>query len=572
MSGPSVRASRTADSRHWWDVERPMLATTLRGYSAGRAVRDIQAGLTVGVVALPLAIAFAIASGVKPEQGLFTAIVAGFLISALGGSTVQIGGPTGAFIVTVAATVHQFGYAGLAVATLMAGVILVVMGIARMGDVIKFVPYPLTVGFTAGIAVIIAGGQVKDFLGVHPAAAGADVLGQLAADARALGSWTPASCAVAAGALLITVLWPRVSRRVPGPLVAVVAATLVTALFHVPAETIAQRFGGVPSTLPTPSLPHVPWTMLRQLAPVAFTIALLAAIESLLSAVVADGMTGGRHRSNAELVAQGIANIASPVFGGIPATGAIARTATNIKNGATSPIAGMVHAVVLLVILLAAGPLAGHVPIAALSGILLVVAYNMSEWRSFLRMFRGPRSDVGVLLATFTLTIVVDLTTALGVGMVLAALLFMMRMATLSQSSVVTGLLHEGAGDGRAGMRIPRGVEVFEVHGALFFGAVSQFNDALRAIEKKPKVLILLVRDVLAIDASGLHAIVELLRQCRRDRTLLVLAGVHAQPMFALEKAGLLVDIGLDNVVGTLAEAVARGEESIAASGARPER
>jgi SulP family sulfate permease len=381
-------------------VLTPKLFTTLKGYGRGQFVADAGAGVVVGIVALPLAIAFAIASGVTPERGLFTAIVAGFLISALGGSRVQIGGPTGAFVVIVYGIVQQYGMAGLTIATIMAGIILIVLGLAKLGGAIKFIPHPVTTGFTAGIAVIIFTSQIKDFLGLSMGALPEGFIEKWVAYAREAGAVSPAALGVAAGSLLVITAWPRVSRKIPAPFVAIVLASAVVALFDLPVETIGSRFGRIPTTLPAPSIPSISLADATALVGPAFTIALLAAIESLLSAVVADGMIGGRHRSNMELVAQGIANIASPLFGGIPATGAIARTATNVRSGGRTPVAGIIHAITLLLILVFFGRFAEAIPMAALAAILVVVAYHMSEWRTFRAELRGPRSDVAVLLTT----------------------------------------------------------------------------------------------------------------------------------------------------------------------------
>jgi SulP family sulfate permease len=408
-------------------LEPKLLITLREGISAHQLARDVLAGVIVGIVALPLAIAFAIASGVKPEQGLYTAIVAGFLISALGGSRVQIGGPTGAFVVIVSQIVAKYGYDGLQIATLMAGVLLVVMGFARLGAAIKFVPYPVTIGFTTGIALIIARAELRDLVGARDAAA-----------------FSPWALGLGIATLALLVVWHRVLPRVPGPLVAIVLGTAAVWLFQLPVETIGDRFGAVPTSLPRPSIPNLDLARMRELIGPAFAIAMLAAIESLLSAMVADGMIGTRHRSNMELVAQGVANLASPLFGGIPATGAIARTATNVKNGGRTPIAGMVHALTLLAIVLVFGNLAERIPICTLAAILMVVAYNMSEWRMFVRLFRSPRSDVLVLLTTFSLTVFVDLVVALQAGIVLSSFLFMARVANLSQAGFVTGMMREG--------------------------------------------------------------------------------------------------------------------------------
>ena len=418
-------------------ILKPKLLTTLQHYTRELFVADAISGVIVGVVALPLAIAFAIASGVSPERGLYTAIIGGLVISLLGGSRVQIGGPTGAFIVVVYSIVQRFGLDGLQMATLMAGVILIIMGIARFGSAIKFIPYPVTVGFTSGIALIIFSSQIKDFFGLTMGAVPADFLARWAAYRDHFASLNLSALAVAAGSLVIIVFWKRWMPRVPGPLVALVVATVIVQWWHLPVETIASRFGAIPHGLPMPILPHFDLTQIRALIPSATTIALLAAIEALLSAVVSDGMIGGRHRSNMELVAQGVANICSPLFGGIPATGAIARTATNVQAGGRTPVAGIIHAVTLFGILVGFGRWAGLIPLPCLAAILVVVAYNMSEWHSFLTVLKSPRSDVAVLLTTFGLTVLVDLTAAIQVGMVLAAFLFMWRMAQVTNVNVV---------------------------------------------------------------------------------------------------------------------------------------
>jgi SulP family sulfate permease len=519
----------------------------------------------VGVVALPLAIAFAIASGVTPDRGLYTAIIAGFLISALGGSRVQIGGPTGAFVVIVYGIVQKYGIDGLVVATIMAGVILVILGVAKLGAAIKFIPHPVVVGFTSGIAVIILSSQVKDFLGLRMGEVPAEFIPKWRAFASHLDSVNINALAVALVALLIMALWPRVSRRIPGPFVALILTTLAVRWFNIPIETIGTRFGEISASLPHPVIPHVSVAQITALVGPAFTIALLAAVESLLSAVVADGMIGGRHRSNMELVAQGIANIAAPIFGGMPATGAIARTATNVKNGGRTPVAGMVHALTLLLITLFFGRWAALIPLATLAAILVVVSYHMSEWRTFRSELTAPKSDVVVLITTFALTVLVDLTVAIEVGMVLAAFLFMRRMAEVTNVSMVTRELADGKDtdeeeDPNSVRRrlIPPSVEVFEINGPFFFGAAEQFKDTLNQIARKPRVLIIRLRDVPAIDSTGLHALHELARRCKHDGTLLLLADVHAQPMFALARSDILDEIGADNLFGNLDDALDR--------------
>ena len=504
------------------------------GYTREAVTRDVIAGIVVGIVALPLALAFAIASGVPPERGLYTAIIAGFLISALGGSRVQIGGPTGAFVVIVYGIVTKYGYDGLVVCTIMAGIILVVLGLARMGALIKFIPYPVVTGFTSGIAVIIFSGQMKDLLGLKMGAVPPEFLDKWMSYAEHFASIDPTTIAVAAGSLIVLLVWPRISRVVPAPFAAMVLATLVVQIFNLPVETIGSRFGGVPSTLPAPRLPDVPWQHLREFISPAVTVALLAAIESLLSAVVADGMIGTRHKSNVELVAQGVANIASPIFGGIPATGAIARTATNVRTGGRTPLAGMVHAITLLLILVFAGQWAAKVPLASLAAILVVVAYHMSEWRSFAGLLRAPKSDVFVLIITFALTVFVDLTVAVQVGVVVAALLFMRRMAEVTN---IAGINEGGDEPDELMPRVPRDIALYEVNGPFFFGAADKLKDVLGEIDKKPKAFILRMRNVPAIDATGIYALEQLALKCRHQGIKLILSEVREQPRAALERA-----------------------------------
>ena len=545
----------------------PKSITTLKSYNRAQFTSDLNAGVIVGVVALPLAIAFAIASGVTPDRGLYTAIIAGFLISALGGSRVQIGGPTGAFVVIVYGIVQRYGIDGLVVATIMAGIILVMLGIAKLGAAIKFIPHPVVVGFTSGIAVIILSSQIKDFLGLRMGDVPAEFIPKGRALASHLDSINGQTLAVSLSALVIMVLWPRVSRRIPSPFVALITTTLTVRLFNIPVETIATRFGPISATLPHPIFPHVSISQITALVGPAFTIALLAAVESLLSAVVSDGMIGGRHRSNMELIAQGVANIVAPIFGGMPATGAIARTATNVKNGGRTPVAGMVHALTLLLITLFFGRWAGLIPLATLAAILVVVSYHMSEWRTFRSELTAPKSDVAVLLTTFSLTVLVDLTVAIEVGMVLAAFLFMKRMAEVTNVSIVTRELVDGDRDEEDDpnsvrrREIPPGVEVFEISGPFFFGAAEQFKDTLNQVAKKPRILIIRLRDVPAIDSTGLHVLHELARSCTRDGTLLLLSDVHAQPMFALVRSDMLIELGEDNLFGNLDDALDRARQ-----------
>jgi sulfate permease, SulP family len=542
----------------------PKLFTTLQSYTRAQFGRDVLAGVIVGIVAIPLAIAFAIASGVTPGRGLWTAIVAGFLISALGGSRVQIGGPTGAFVVIVYGIVQKYGIDGLTVATFMAGVLLVIMGVAKLGSAIKFIPHPVITGFTSGIAVIIFSSQVKDLVGLRMGDVPAAFLPKWAAFAANASTATPAAIGVAGLSLAILVAWPRISRRIPGPFVALILGTVIAHVAQLPVETIGSHFGPINPSVPHPQLPHLTLSQATGLVGSAFTIAMLAAIESLLSAVVADGMIGGKHRSNMELVAQGVANIASPLFGGIPATGAIARTATNIKNGGRTPVAGMTHAATLLVVTLFFGQYAAQIPLAVLAAILVVVAYHMSEWRTFRTELRAPKSDVAVLLTTFGLTVLVDLTVAIAVGMVLAAFLFIRRMATVTNVNIVAGGIDDDlALDPAEPWRrnVPPGVTVFEINGPFFFGAVETFRDTLDNLGEHPRVLIIRMRDVHALDSTGMHALRDVMRRSRRGGTEVILADVQPQPRAALDASGVLAEIGPANVALDIDDAVARAYE-----------
>ena len=544
-------------------VFQPKLFTLLKGYDRATFAADAVAGLTVGVVALPLAMAFAIASGLPPERGLFTAIVAGFLISTFGGSRVQIGGPTGAFVVIVSGILAQFGYAGLAWCTLMAGVLLILFGVFRLGGLIRFIPFPVTTGFTTGIAVVIFSTQVKDLLGLRMDVVPAEFLPKWQAMFQAAGTVSPAAMSLGVGCVVMIAALRRFAPRVPPMLAAMAAATIVAAALELDVETIGSRFGDLPRTLPAPGLPSVGLGELRQLIPSAFTVALLAAIESLLSATVADGMTGGRHRPNTELVAQGIANIGSVIFGGIPATGAIARTATNVKSGARTPVAGIIHALVLALLLLVFAPIARRIPLASLAGILVVVSYNMSERHHFVSILRGPRSDRLVLVLTFLLTVLVDLTVAVQVGVVLSSLLFIRRMAEIADVSMITRDLR-GDGDADDAPRlatardVPPGVEVFEVNGPFFFGMADTFWNALRNIERPVPVLIIRIRNVPAIDATGLHVLEQLYAQCRREGAQLIISGVLPQPLSVFTGSGFLHTVGAENFCPTLDEALSR--------------
>jgi SulP family sulfate permease len=548
----------------WPSEYTPKLVDTLKGYSRQQFVHDIMAGLIVGIVALPLAIAFGIASGVSPEKGLYTAIIAGFIISALGGSRVQIGGPTGAFIVIVYGIVQEFGVSGLVIATFIAGIMLLLMGLAKLGNSIQFIPYPLIAGFTSGIAVIIFSGQIKDFFGLQTGALPADFLGQWQSYLSHFSHINLTALLLGVATVLIALFGSRLSRWLPGSLLAIVLTSIAVSVFELPVETIGDRFGALPASLPTPEIPSVNWVTVRELIQPAFTIALLGGMESLLSAVVADGMTGGRHRSNMELMAQGLANMASSLFGGIPATGAIARTATNIKSGGKTPVAGMTHAVTLLLILLFAASWAALIPMATLAGILVVVAYHMSEWKVFLSLLRGPRSDALVLMTTFLLTILVDLTVAIEVGLLLAVLLFMRKMVQFSNVRLLNKETEETDIEtlGEGIQQVPDQVAVFEITGPLFFGAIYKFRETIRLLEAPAKVLIIRLRDVPVIDASGIRALKELHQQSRQSGTRIILSELQsAQVREALQDARLLFAIGKANVTSSFQKAIVRSKE-----------
>ncbi len=549
---------------------KPKLFDTLKGYSRQQLARDLMAGLIVGLVALPLAIAFAIASGVAPEKGLFTAIIAGFTISALGGSRVQIGGPTGAFIVIVYGIVQSHGVGGLVIATFIAGILLIGMGLARLGSVIRFIPYPLIVGFTSGIAVVIFSSQVKDLLGLQMGVVPADFRQKWLTYFHYFPTGSLYAILLSAGTVALILLWPKVSSKVPGSLVAVLVTTILAAILHLPVETVGSRFGQIRSSLPHPFVPHLDYLTIKTLIQPAFTIALLGGIESLLSAVVADGMIGGNHRSNMELVAQGVANICSALFGGIPATGAIARTATNVKNGGRTPVAGMIHAVTLLVILLFFGQWAARIPMATLAGVLVVVSYNMSEWRSFLSILKGPGSDVAILLTTFFLTVVVDLTVAIEIGMILAAFLFMRSMIRSSSVSSLVALDDENDnGDGGLAGTIPfpPGVGAFEIEGPLFFGAAYKFQDVIQMMDRLPRVLIIRMRKVPVIDATGIRVMKSIVKETAHRGTKIILSEPDPRVLKDLTDARLVFAVGKANITDSLEEAVERSRVIIASMG-----
>lgn len=551
---------------------RPKLFETLKNYSRANLMTDVMAGVIVGIVALPLAIAFGIASGVSPEKGIITAIVAGFIVSFLGGSKVQIGGPTGAFIVIIYGIIQQYGIEGLMVATMMAGVLLVLLGVFKLGTIIKFIPYPIIVGFTSGIALTIFTTQIADVFGLRfgDEKAPGDFIGKWMLYARHFDTVSWWNVAVSIVSIVVIALTPRLSRKMPGSLVAIVLVTAGVYFLKMYGgvdciDTIGDRFS-IKSQLPEAAVPSLNWEAVKNLFPVAITIAVLGAIESLLSATVADGVIGDRHDSNTELIAQGIANIASPVLGGIPATGAIARTMTNINNGGRSPVAGIVHAVVLLLILLFLMPLAQYIPMACLAGVLVVVSYNMSGWRVFKGLLRNPKSDVVVLLMTFFLTVIFDLTVAIEVGLVIACVLFMKRVMETTEISVITDEIDPNKESDmemhEEHLAVPDGVEVYEINGPYFFGIATKFEEIMARLGDRPKIRIIRMRKVPFIDSTGIHNLTTFCEMSQKENIHLILSGVNPQVHAVLEKAGFYEMLGKENICSNINEAldVARKE------------
>ena len=550
---------------------KPKLVSALRGYSRATFSADLMAGLIVGIVALPLAIAFGIASGVSPEKGLITAIVGGLIVSLLGGSSVQIGGPTGAFIVIVYGIIAKFSIEGLAIATFLAGIIMLVMGLLKLGTVIKFIPYPIVVGFTSGIALTIFTTQINDLFGLGISDMPADFLSKWGVYFSNFGSTNLWALGVGVVSILIIAFTPKISRRVPGSLVAIVVVTVVAWLLRRYAgvdaiETIGDRFT-ISASLPKPTPIKFNMATINELLPSAITIALLGSIESLLSATVADGVTGDRHNSNTELIAQGAANMVVPIFGGIPVTGAIARTMTNINNGGRTPVAGVIHAIVLLLILLFLSPLTKHIPMACLAGVLVVVSYNMSEWRSVRSLMHNPKSDVIVLLVTMILTVIFDLTIAIEVGLVLAIILFMRRVMESTSINVVRDQLevhHDGERHDKE-ISIPKGVEVYEIEGPFFFGIANKFDEAMRRVGSSAKIRIVRMRKVSFIDSTGIHNLEIFIRSTQKEGRIVILSGVGEEVRATLEKAGTCDLVGRDNVCDRIDKAIARAEEVLKA-------
>lgn len=552
---------------------QPKLFELFRNYSKTDFSTDLMAGIIVGIVALPLAIAFGIASGVTPEKGIITAIVAGFIISLLGGSKVQIGGPTGAFIVIIYGIIQEYGIEGLTVATLMAGILLVLMGVFKLGAVIKFIPYPIIVGFTSGIAVTIFTTQIADVFGLtfDGEKVPGDFIGKWMVYARHFDTVNWWNALVSFVSIFIIAITPKYSKKIPGSLIAIVVVTLAVYLMKVyggitTIDTIGDRFS-IQAQLPEAVVPALDWEAVKNLFPVAVTIAVLGAIESLLSATVADGVIGDRHHSNTELIAQGIANIVSPIFGGIPATGAIARTMTNINNGGRSPIAGIVHAGVLLLILLFLMPLAQYIPMACLAGVLVIVSYNMSGWRTFLALMKNPKSDVTVLLITFFLTVIFDLTIAIEVGLLIACVLFMKRVMETTEISVIRDEIDPNKESDlevhEEHLTLPKGVEVYEINGPYFFGIATKFEEIMSQLGDRPKIRIIRMRKVPFIDSTGIHNLTNLCVMSQKENIHIILSGVNDKVHKVLERSGFYELLGEDNICSNINEAVAKAWENL---------
>ena len=553
---------------------KPKLLSTMKNYSKENFMADLMAGIIVGIVALPLAIAFGIASGVSPEKGIITAIVAGFIISFMGGSKVQIGGPTGAFIVIIYGIIQEYGISGLTVATLMAGVLLILLGVFKLGAVIKFIPYPIIVGFTSGIALTIFTTQIADIFGLQFGGekVPGDFIGKWLLYFKHFDTVNWWNAIVSFASVFIIAITPKFSKKIPGSLVAIVLVTLVVYLMKMYGgitciDTIGDRFT-IQSQLPDAVVPELNWEAIKNLFPVAITIAVLGAIESLLSAAVADGVIGDRHDSNTELIAQGVANVVTPIFGGIPATGAIARTMTNINNGGKTPIAGIIHAVVLLLILLLLMPLAQYIPMACLAGVLVIVSYNMSGWRTFKGLLKNPKSDVSVLLITFFLTVIFDLTVAIEWGLVIACVLFMRRVMETTEISVIKDEIDPNKESDlevhEENLIVPEGVEVYEINGPYFFGIATKFEEMMANMGDRPKVRIIRMRKVPFIDSTGVHNLSNLCDMCKKDNIQVVLSGVNEKVHQVLEKTGFLYTlVGKDNICPNINVALERAKEIV---------
>ena len=545
---------------------KPKLLSVMKTYNKEQFVKDIIAGLIVAIIALPLSIALAISSGVSPEQGLYTAIIAGFFISLLGGSRVQIGGPSATFMVVVYGVVASHGTEGVLITTILAGIILILFGLCKLGSMIKYIPYPITVGFTSGIAVTIFSSQIKDFFGMDIGAVPTEFVEKWMFYFQSFDKASLLPFLIGVLALAILIVWPKINKRIPGSLIAIVVTTLLVSVFKLDVQTIGSQYSNLSSSFPMPSVPHFTWIKIQELLPPAFTIAFLCSMESLLSAVVSDGMIGSKHRSNMELVAEGVANIASGLFGGMPATGAIARTVANIKNGGRTPIAGIVHALTLLFILLVLMPLVKLIPLSTLAAILIIVSYNMSEWRMFRKLLHAPKSDVVVLLATFFLTVLFDLTLAISVGMVLSSFLFLKRMTDVTDIQGLELIDDEEDSklfDDELKEVLSDEILIYEINGPFFFGAADKFLDSIQSLQGPSKVLIIRLRNVPVIDATAVHALDLLYDNCERSNTVLVLSEVSDRPYQVIKKVGLVQHIGRANVCRDFEAAIARAKQII---------
>jgi sulfate permease, SulP family len=547
-------------------VFRPQLWDTLKSYDRSRFTADVISGIVVGIVALPLSIALGIASGVSPEKGLITAVIGGFLISLFGGSRVQVAGPTGAFIVVLYGIVQQFGVEGLMIATVMAGAMMILLGLLKAGSLIQFMPYPIIVGFTSGIAVIILFSQVKDFFGIGGGAVPVDFTDKLVFYGEHMASLNYYALGIGIFTIITTVYGGRLIPKIPGSLLAILAGVLIVNVFNIPVETIGSRFGEISSSIPAPSFPSLSYQSVKILLLPAFSIAMLGSIESLLSAMVADGATGYRHRPNTELVANGIANILLPIFGGIPACGAVARTMTNVRNGGTTPVAGIVHAVFVLLVLLFLGKWARLIPMASLAGILFVVAYNMSEWRSFKAMFRNSKSEIAVLLTTFLLTVLVDISVAIQFGLVLAAFLFVRRVSEYSGIEVPGSVAEDSPSDiamGSDAHKIPDGVEVFQIKGPFFFGVANRFDEAEKQLGRRPQIRIIRMRYVPFIDSTGVRNLRSFIVRSTGRNIRVMISGLEEKPYAVLEKNGIIDLVGPENVFPVFEDALKRATEAV---------
>jgi len=546
---------------------KPMLFSTMKGYDKNSLMKDIIAGIIVAIIALPLSIALAIASGVNPEKGIHTAIIAGFFISFFGGSRVQIGGPTAAFVVIVVGIINQFGTEGLIIATIMAGIILVLMGLLNVGSLIKFIPSTITVGFTAGIAVTLFVQQLKDFLGLDIAQVPSEFFERIAAYIEHIGTINPYAILIGAIALAVMIILPKINEKIPASLVAIIVTTLIVKIFRMDVATIGSVYGELSGAFPVPSFPAVNMEMIKELISPAFTIAILAAIESLLSCVVSDGMIGSRHRSNTELVAQGLGNIFSGLFGGIPATGAIARTAANVKNGGRTPVAGVVHAITLALIMVILMPYAALIPMTTLSAVLIIVAYNMSGWREFISMRKSPKSDFAVLLITFVLTVCFDLVVAIEVGMIAAAIFFMSRMADTADVRKWTDYdeiySDENDTESISYLKIPEKTVVYEITGPMFFGASDKLLDVAADVKKHNRAMILRMRGVPALDSTACKTLKNIYAGCKEAGIVLVISHINEQPLSVLKKDGLYYEIGENNFAANIHDAIKRAEEIV---------